>query len=64
MQQQQLTCGHLPRSLVCCCAAAAIHGQRVVRLGKGIRPKDDHEEEVLKFGHRKRMIPNRSHQCQ
>jgi hypothetical protein len=44
--------------------ANSIHGQRVVRLGKGIPPCDSQEDEQTVKTHRRRMVPNMSFEAQ
>lgn len=55
---------HVP---LCCCftlssTANAIHGQRVPRLGRGIPPSDNQEQEFR--AHRRRLVANKSFQSQ
>lgn len=44
--------------------ANSIHGQRVVRLGKGIPPRDSQEDEQTVKTHRRRMVLNKSFEAQ
>jgi hypothetical protein len=44
--------------------ANSIHGQRVVRLGKGIPPRDSQEDEQTVKTHRRRMVVNKSFKAQ